>query len=244
MVVLYLPERISSRSRCQLHSVGWELRPIDRVPPPNAGKGVARRFLDQYTKLHIWSLDQIGIKTVIYIDGDTVVRRNFDELWSLPFNFGAVPDVQEDNRGFTLSFNAGVMFLRTSTGIFEDMLSKIGTARYTRKDAEQGFLNLYFGAQAIRLPYIYNANVAIKRKSPAVWDSLAQDIRIVHYTVAKPFLFEKEYNRLSDTRQYDEETRAALNRKKHMDNGLWRDEMTLWETSWERMNAELEGRCS
>ena len=243
MIVLYLPERISTQSRCRLQAVGWELHPVQRIPPPDSGRGVARRFLDQYTKLRIWALDKIDIKTAIYIDGDTIVQNNFDELWSLPYNFAAVPDVQMDKRGFTLSFNAGMMFLRTSSEVFDDMLSKIGTARYIREDAGQGFLNMYFATQAIRLPYIYNGNVAIKKKSLEVWGSLREDMRIIHYTIAKPFLFEKEYHRVRDRDAYNDETRRALSRKKQADGGLWYDEISLWERSWEKMNTVLDGKC-
>lgn len=179
----------------------------------------------------------------MYIDGDTLVRANFDELWQLPFNLAAVGDIYGDKRGFTLSFNAGVMFLRTSSAVRDDMLSKIGTADYKHDDAEQGFLNLYFGTQVARLPYIYNANLAIKRKDEAIWASMMPHARIVHYTLVKPFLDDDEAASV-DAKDYDEETRLSLERKKAMDGGLWRDEMAWWERAWQRMNAELEGKCS
>ena len=102
---------------------------------------------------------------------------------------------------------------------------------------------MYFATQAIRLPYIYNGNVAIKKKSLEVWGSLREDMRIVHYTIAKPFLFEKEYHRVRDRDAYNDETRRALSRKKQVDGGLWYDEISLWERSWEKMNTVLDGKC-
>lgn len=242
-ILLYLPHRITPRSLCRLQANGWELQPVERIPPPDAGRGVYHRFLDQYTKLHVWGLDKAGIKAVVYIDGDTLVRANFDELWQLPFNLAAVGDIYGDKRGFTLSFNAGVMFLRTSSAVRDDMLSKIGTANYKHDDAEQGFLNLYFGTQVARLPYIYNANLAIKRKDSAIWASMMPHARIVHYTLVKPFLDDDEAASV-DPRDYDVETRLGLERKKAMTGGLWRDEMAWWESAWQDMNAELEGKCS
>ncbi|KAH8996229.1 hypothetical protein EDB92DRAFT_1842772 [Lactarius akahatsu] len=40
-----------------------------------------------------------------------------------------------------------------------------------------------------RLLYVYNANLAIREseKSPALWNALRDEMRIVHYTVPKPF---------------------------------------------------------
>jgi lipopolysaccharide biosynthesis glycosyltransferase len=98
----------------------------------------------------------------VYLDGDTLVRHNFDELFDLPYNFAAGPDVWTDDRGFTIGFNPGVLLLRTSTAVFQDMVSKLEVAEYPLMWAEQAFLDQYFGGHALRLPFIYNGNVAIK----------------------------------------------------------------------------------
>ena len=34
----------------------------------------------------------------------------------------------------------------------------------------------------MRLPYAYNANLAIKKRSLAPWDALKGEMRVVHYT--------------------------------------------------------------
>ena len=75
-----------------------------------------------------------------------------------------------------------------SRALFEDMVAKIASARYPAEQAEQAFLNLYFGAEAVRLPYAYNANLAIKGRTPALWEALQDEMRIMHFTMAKPFL--------------------------------------------------------
>ncbi|KAF7362680.1 Glycosyltransferase family 8 protein [Mycena venus] len=109
----------------------------------------------------------IGAKDIhhrfhVYLDADTLVLRNFDELFDGPFNFAAVPDVWDagDPRGFSLMFNAG---------IFGDTRQKLKIAGYPLQNAEQGFLNLYFGGATLLLPYIHNANLAIKRRSLIIW---------------------------------------------------------------------------
>ena len=82
------------------------------------------------------------MKTAVYLDADTIVRRNFDGLWNLPFEFGAVPDVWVDDPGFTAGFNAGILFFRPSTEIFEDIVFKLETTDFRPKDAEQSYLKL------------------------------------------------------------------------------------------------------
>ncbi|KAI1791189.1 nucleotide-diphospho-sugar transferase [Ganoderma leucocontextum] len=185
-LLYYIDGKISKRALCVASVSGWEPVPIERIAPPFGG--VHRHFLDQYSKLRLWTLDQRGYKSVMYIDSDTLVRRNFDELFRLPYTFAAVPDVYADAQGYVTAFNAGVLFLRPDSALFADMVAKIATARYPAEQAEQAFLNHYFGAEALRLPYAYNGNLAIKKRTPALWAALQDELRIVHFTMAKPFL--------------------------------------------------------
>ncbi|KAH9977491.1 nucleotide-diphospho-sugar transferase [Russula compacta] len=150
-VLFYIPEHLSARALCI----------VELIPPPNNGQGIGHRFVDQYTKLHRWSLDELlGVHCVVYLDADTLVRRNFDDLFDLHFPFGAVPDI---------------------------MRAHIADARRPPEEAEQAFLNVYFGADAVRLPYVYNANLAIRERSAALWDAMVDEMRVVHYTDPKPF---------------------------------------------------------
>ena len=182
-ILLHVPGRLSARALCILRAAGWELQEVDLIPPPHNGAGIGYRFVDQYTKLRLWSLD---VQRVVYLDADMLVRRNFDELFELPFPFAAVPDVYGSS-GFKLQFNAGMLALRPNNHTFESLYARIADARYDPGEAEQSFLNLYFGADAVRLPYLYNANLAIRERSPALWDAMRDEMRIVHYTAPKPF---------------------------------------------------------
>ncbi len=186
-ILFHIPGRLSARALCIVRAAGWEPLEVEQIPPPNNGKGIGYRFGDQYTKLHLWSLDTVlGVNRVVYLDADTLVRSNFDELFDLPFPFGAVPDVYE-NLGFKLNFNAGVLVLHPNHTTYESLLARIADARYPPGEAEQAFLNLYFGADVVRLPYLYNANLAIHERSPVLWDAMRDEIRVVHYTSPKPF---------------------------------------------------------
>ncbi|KAF8490391.1 nucleotide-diphospho-sugar transferase [Gautieria morchelliformis] len=221
--------------RILVYILGSTVHPVSQIAPPHHGKGVNRLYLDQYTKLNIWTLDSIGIKSLVYVDADTLVRRNFVELFTLPYNFAAVPDIYRDHRGFTVEFNAGVLFLRTSTAVFEDMLSKIGTARFPPSMAEQAFLNAYFGLQAIRLPYAYNANIAIKWRSPALWKAMVADLCIVHYTLDKPFPLQG---------QGRQSVKEFFESPLDPGRGLWTEEIAWWQESWRETAATLKNKAA
>jgi Glycosyl transferase family 8 len=237
MILIYIPGRLSPRTLCLASAAGWTLHPVSLVNPPHDGKGIDAQYTDQYTKLRIWTLDSLGIKSLVYLDADTLVRRNFDELFTLPFNFAAVPDIFTD-RGFTMSFNAGVMYLRPNTTVFEDMLEKIETAVFPPVMAEQAFLNVYFGSQVVRLPFAYNGNLAIKRRSPMLWEKMVDDMRIVHYTLEKPFP--------KHGLGYRETLKQFFEGRMTMQNGIWKTEMGWWQESWREMALEMQihSQCS
>ncbi|KDQ34098.1 glycosyltransferase family 8 protein [Pleurotus ostreatus PC15] len=119
----------------------------------------------------------MAIKRLVHTP--TRFRQNFDELFHLPFNFAAVQDVYGpgDARGSSLTFNAGVLAIQSSSCILKNM-KKSETARGPVQQAEQAFLNLYFGAKAARLPYIYNALLAMKKRNPVVWEELKEELAI------------------------------------------------------------------
>jgi inositol phosphorylceramide glucuronosyltransferase 1 len=234
-ILLYLPDRISSRTICLASAAGWTLHPVPFIPPPHNGEGIFPHFSDQYTKLNIWTLDQQGVKSLVYLDADTLVRKNFDELFALPFNFAATPDVFTDIRGYTIGFNAGVLFIRPNTNVYTDMLSKLETANYPYKFAEQAFLNTYFAAQALRLPYAYNGNMIIKKRNPELWAALVADMRVVHYTVKKPF--PTKWLEPSDLE-------AFFHKRRKMSGGLWAEEMGWWQDSYREMTRELQDPLS
>ncbi|KAF7378327.1 Glycosyltransferase family 8 protein [Mycena sanguinolenta] len=235
LLLPYLEHRVSERGLCIARAVGWEPYPVTLIPPPHGGKDVYDGYKEQYTKLHIWTLDKQGVESAVYIDADTLVLRNFDELFDLPFNFAAAPDVRLGRRGFDITFNAGVLAFRPSSAVYEDMRTKIEVAEYPLQEAEQAFLNLYFGGNALRLPYIYNANLAIKMRSPMFWKRLANEMRMVHYTLAKPFLPDPSH---SDAILTEEQIIDALQQGARRRGGIFREEMTWWEAAYRKMMVD------
>ena len=48
-------------------------------------------------------------------------------------------------------------------------------------------LNHYFGAKAIRLPYTYGGNLALRERSPGMLEGMQADMMIAHYITSEPF---------------------------------------------------------
>lgn len=54
--------------------------------------------------------------------------------------------------------------------------------------AEQSFLNEFYKFRHIQLPLTYNFNLALMEFYPHLWPILFPDIKVIHFTVQKPFL--------------------------------------------------------
>ncbi|KAF5368893.1 hypothetical protein D9758_002977 [Tetrapyrgos nigripes] len=235
MILPYISDQVTPKALCIAQAVGWQAHPVSLVPPPHNGHGIAPRFKDQYTKLTVWSLgEQLGIDSAVYLDGDTLVLRNFDELFTFPWEFGAAQDVfpPHDFKAFSNTYNAGVLVFRPSQATYEDMLAKLETAKYPLGYAEQAFLNLYFGGKGVRLPLAYNGNMVAKERSPELWAELRDDMRVLHYTVLKPFWNPKTPdNQLLTPEEMQQYIEAAEEKR----DGLYRDEVRLYLDAFRRM---------
>ncbi|KAH9852751.1 nucleotide-diphospho-sugar transferase [Lenzites betulinus] len=232
-VALYIPEQVSARGLCIASATGFTPRPVARIAPPNDGRGIYHHFVDQYTKLRIWELESMGARGVVYLDADTLALRNFDELFTLPFQLAAVSDVYEGRKGFTLGFNAGVLFLRPSVAVFREMLARIGGGGFGLHEAEQSFLNTFFGAEVARLPYAYNANLAIKMRAPKLWAGMRNEMRVVHFTMVKPFTRDNKAYTLVPMEDLEANARA-----RSVEEGRdFTDEMELWAENWHETYA-------
>ena len=251
-IVIYLPEKVSNYTLCRVKSAGWELLPVKYIPPPDGGKDIFWRFLDQYTKLTIWTLDQppTSLKSIVYLDADTLVKRSFDELFDIPFVISASPDTYLDGRGFTLGFNTGVLAIKPDSKVFDDMLTKISRDDYHHVDADQGFLNLYYAQQAARIPHVYNGNLAVKGRSLQYWNAIQDQMRIVHFTLTKPFDMLPRCGDMGEACTVEEiwDTRrqkSFLERAKMDRNGDYKEEIEWWETVYDEMmeNVKMD-HCS
>ncbi|KAF5366992.1 hypothetical protein D9758_003940 [Tetrapyrgos nigripes] len=236
LVLLHLDEGLSPKALCITQAAGWTNHPVSLLPPPHDGKGVDWRFVEAFTKLKIWSVgEELGIDSGVFLDADTLVLRDFDEFFSIQWEFGAVPDVYRDERKFASTFNTGVMAFRPSKHTLEDMKDKIETAVYPPNEGDQSFLNMYFGSKAVRLPYAYNANMAIKERSLEVWAELKDTMRILHYTAIKPFWDKSVPKHKLFT---PEQVREINDVRAGKDGGIYREEVGWWRENFEDLMQE------
>ena len=245
-IAIYLPEKVSNFTLCRVKSAGWEVLPVEYIPPPDGGEGVFWRFLDTYTKLRIWTFDQppTSLKSIVYLDADTLVKQSFDELFDIPFVISATPDVYVE-RGFRIEFNSGVLAIKPDSRVFDDMLTKIYRNDYFHGDADQGFLNFYYSQQAVRLPHVYNGNLAIKGRSRQYWDAIQDQMRVVHFTLTKPFDTAPRCGDAGEACTMEEIWDAERHKRfvetaKKERNGDYKEEIEWWETVYDEMIASVK----
>jgi alpha-N-acetylglucosamine transferase len=186
-VVMISPD-VSASAREKLTAEGWDVREVVPIDNPNAKTAqLFPRFHNTFTKLRAWELTEF--ERVVFLDADTIVLQNVDELFTRPY-FAAAPDFFLPDR-----FNSGVMALVPSRERFAAMVEMLGkTDSYDGGD--QGFLNNFFEGWwgmpvEHRLPAGYNLHHFIYqflRAHPVLRKNLEQEAKIVHYTVQKPWL--------------------------------------------------------
>ncbi|XP_026475090.1 titin isoform X3 [Ctenocephalides felis] len=130
-----------------------------------------------FTKLHCWTLVQF--KKCVFLDADTLVIQNSDELFDRD-EFSAAPDV-----GWPDCFNSGVFVFKPSIETFNALL-KLSTEQGSFDGGDQGLLNTYFSNWSLqdsskRLPFIYNlCSIACYSYLPA-FKQYGQHVRIFHF---------------------------------------------------------------
>jgi glycogenin glucosyltransferase len=157
LILFYISNRLNQATLNRCRKAGWYLWSVERINPPRFAI-IYPRFYDQYTKLRIWSM--IGYDRVLYLDADTLVIRNINELLTGTIFednqdslLGAVEDVWQGQIG--PNFNGGVLLIRPNQTIFNDMLIKMhNMAAYGSYWAEQGFLNWYFKGRYVLILYL------------------------------------------------------------------------------------------
>jgi len=159
-----------------------------------------------WTKLHLFGLD--GYDTILYIDADCLVLKDVSHLLCIDEEDGGQTTTTNANKRYGLlaaapdifppdKFNAGVMVLRPSKDVFDDMISRLPQSNGDNKKCtsydggDTGFLNSYypqwysswpaysrlsFGINAQRLMYHYTY-----QNRPQYWDE-GIDLYIVHFS--------------------------------------------------------------
>lgn len=175
---------VPTGARESLAKQGWRLREVEPIGNP-ASDMLLPRFANVFTKLRAWELTEY--RKVVFLDGDTVVLRNIDDLFDRP-SLAAAPDFLLPDR-----FNSGVMVLDPSRAELATMLERLPELG-SYDGGDQGFLNeivdWYALPPAHRLPAAYNTPQFLFQFIAAhrvLRDRLLAEIKIVHYTLQKPW---------------------------------------------------------
>uniref|UniRef100_A0A2P2LMW7 Hexosyltransferase n=1 Tax=Rhizophora mucronata TaxID=61149 RepID=A0A2P2LMW7_RHIMU len=190
MVVL-VSDGVSDYAKRLLKADGWIVEKISLLANPNQVR--PKRFWGVYTKLKIFNMT--NYKKVVYLDADTIVVRNIEDLFKCA-KFCA-------NLKHSERLNSGVMVVEPSESVFNDMMTKVNTLpSYTGGD--QGFLNSYYSdfsnahvfqpnipqevlkARPVpdmeRLSTLYNADVGLYMLANK-WMVDETELHVIHYTL-------------------------------------------------------------
>lgn len=147
-----------------------------------------------FTKLHCWRLVQF--KKCVFLDADTLVLKNVDELFERE-EFSAATDI-----GWPDCFNSGVFVFKPSLDTYLNLL-KFSVSSGSFDGGDQGLLNSFFSdwstsESSRRLPFIYNMTTNVSYSYAPAFSQFRSNVKIVHFIGAqKPWY--NTYNVDSET---------------------------------------------
>eukprot|EP01065_Artemidia_motanka_P006114 TRINITY_DN12993_c0_g1_i1.p1 TRINITY_DN12993_c0_g1~~TRINITY_DN12993_c0_g1_i1.p1 ORF type:complete len:356 (+),score=57.02 TRINITY_DN12993_c0_g1_i1:68-1069(+) len=180
-----------------LRRAGWTVCTADRVPPPDEEK-TFKHFRDQYSKFQLWRA--VELKTIVYLDADTYVVGNIDPLLRLELGdrkIGASRDYLKVKGGWLKTFNMGVFVIHPSKRDHNELMEYHRGEKelvYDKFWSEQAFLNALWKDNWYDIGFENNANLALWQDNRGFWARREANLRVVHFTVKKPWKNCKEQN--------------------------------------------------
>ena len=189
----------------KLEFAGWTLVQMPAIPPPasvNVDTVKHARYVGCFSKLHVFNMTQYD--AILYLDADTMLCGNIMELFTyyaprmqkhgvhLAMARDSISDANAD-----ATFNAGVMLVRPSRTLTEELISNPHSVTFNHAFSEQGFLTAVFNTthyihaesaykQLHVLPQKFNLMAHIASTDQALWQKTRKDARIFHFTWLKP----------------------------------------------------------
>ena len=190
MVVMELTTKPLSRAAwgC-LREVGWQRCVVDRIVPLDevATQSKEPRWLDQFTKLHLWGMTTY--ETLLYLDSDTLTMRSIDHLLNRKLGNKSIAVAAQTWHGGFEGFNMGVLVIHPDMQEYERLLDlqQDPSVQFQRHWAEQGFLNVVYKDKWDDLGFTNNALAWTSWQNHAYWMQQFPQINIIHYTGMKPW---------------------------------------------------------
>ena len=212
MIMMILDSRpIHADEHRSLMKAGWKTCIVPLIEGPlHVEKN--NRFLEAklYSKFNAWKL--IEYEAVLFLDSDTLVVGNVASAFT-----EVIPNMQSTHKTLGAArdrpanttcrfgtaynyFNAGVLLLVPNIQTFHHLHDSISTVKHNTDWAEQDLLNqLYSNSDLFyELPFEYNAIVTAKVCEPSVWNSNRGNIKIVHFTTAKGWMYSQSWKSVDE----------------------------------------------
>lgn len=135
-------------------------------------------------KLHLWTWTQY--EKIVFVDADIVCKGSISDLFKVPGDLAAAPDVWWDilNDG---RFNSGVLMLRPNMEEFRILSKAVSDPKmHHPEEADQAFLNNFYKFRFFGLPYKYNFNLVMVESYVEEWNLLWDEVIFLHFTIHKP----------------------------------------------------------
>lgn len=156
---------------------------VNSIRNPHQPRSHQSRFSNTFTKLEVFGLTFLD--RAVFIDADTVVLRELDELFTYE-GFAAAPDFGlrlESSR-----FNSGVFVCSPGSELYTKVLDAIpDTPSYDGGD--QGFLNEFID-DVVWLPPEFNSLRRALGRYPDV--IRREDAKVIHFVGPKPWSLNRE----------------------------------------------------
>jgi glycogenin glucosyltransferase len=170
IVVLVTPQ-VSEATKIRLQSICNQTITVEPIICPYKNTEHEASWTNsELTKLHVWNLLQF--EKVVYLDADTLVIENIDELFEIQSSFAASPDIFPPDK-----FNAGVLVIQPNASVFHEMISLVGVLS-SHDGGDTGFLNSYFSNWYVFIPHL---DLIMSLRSDAR-DSIVRFFIILRYT--------------------------------------------------------------
>jgi glycogenin glucosyltransferase len=185
--------------RTQVQEAGWRLCQVERIAPRDERRTM-KNFRDQFTKLILWSMSEYD--TIVYMDSDCIVVDDVSRLfnvWTQLNSERRMIAVTRDirDRVWVSTFNMGVFVMRPNVREYEKLLALKNdpSFKFETVMSEQGFLNAVYKDRWFDFGFEYNAMFAVYLFQPEYWLRRATRLKVIHYTMLKPWECTKQYER-------------------------------------------------
>lgn len=184
IAVLYTPTTLSQPVLDTLQAPGFidhliSVSPILSRATSNLALLGRPDLVATVTKIHVFNQTQFS--RVVFLDADTVVLRNIDELFDVDADFAASPDV-----GWPDCFNSGMFVCKPSSDTFDSLMG-LATAGISFDGGDQGLLNYHF-PNWHKLSFTYNVTPTATYSYLPAYRAFAHQVAVIHFIGAtKPW---------------------------------------------------------